>query len=152
MESAQVRAVAGWGWHSLTSGKSDDRKPSIGMGERRGLRVNAIRELRGVWSDEYAGSGMRDSSWTRWASLWRSRSKPALGRIRSCAGPIGSSGKLARSAGEGLSKRGQTRRLIFTKVWVCQSLLSVSQLGQRLKRGSKGIVNVSPVRKSTQAK
>jgi hypothetical protein len=59
--------------------------------------------------------------------------------------------KLSKGAREVLYKRGQTRRLIPPKVWVCQSLLPRSPLGGRLKWGSKGIANVSPVRKSTQA-
>jgi hypothetical protein len=58
---------------------------------------------------------------------------------------------LAKQAGEVLSKRRQTRRIIPTKVWVFQPLLPRSPLGGRLKWGSKGIANVAPVRKSTQA-
>jgi hypothetical protein len=31
MEFVPLPAAVGWGWHLVTSGKSDDRKPSIGM-------------------------------------------------------------------------------------------------------------------------
>jgi hypothetical protein len=71
--------------------------------------------------------------------------RPARGRVETLR-------NLAKQAGEVLSKRRQTKRLIPTKVWVFQSLLPRSPLGGRLKWGSKGIANVSPVRKSTQAK